>query len=496
MNSPLDLINWSALFPEFLVLSCLLILCCFEIIFQKSSKLLILVTSCSFLIGSLVFLAIDWVKFVSEKTSIFCFFNSFQVDSLTISFRFFIVLSALLSLLFSFDYIQYSTKLIIEYTILILTASLGGMLLSGANNLVLVFVGLETLSLSSYLLTAYTKLDNRSNEAALKYFTLGAVSSTILLYGFSLIYGLSNGALQLDKIQQNLLLNGEQDIFLKIPLILLLIGIGFKLSAAPFHQWAPDVYEGAPTPVITFLSVGSKAGVICSAIRIFNMIFISQIQDWQNLFEILAVLSLIIGNFSALSQQNFKRLLAYSSIGQIGFLLIGFVIGNKTGYVSLIFYLFVYLLTNSGVLACVILYSLKTGKDTIKDYSALINSNPIFVFCLSVGLLSLAGLPPFSGFFSKLYIFLIGWQSGHYLLVVIALLTSLISVFYYLKIIKIMILPSITSSPKVELFSFSNFSTFGIGIIFCTLGSLFLGFFGQTFISFAEQTVLGTSYII
>lgn len=519
MNLTINSINGFYLIPEGLILTCLLILCLFEILSIQISKLSILLVCSIFLLTSIGVLIFDWVELVNTKESAFSFFNSFQTDSLTISFRLIIVLSSFLVLLFAFDYIEYSTQLVIEFNLLILTATLGSMLLSGANNLVMVFIGLETLSLPSYLLTAYTKLDNRSNEAGLKYFSLGAISSSILLYSFSLIYGFSNGSIEFQDIHKNFLASTSTEVnplIFNIPIIFLLVGIGFKLSAAPFHQWSPDVYEGSPTPVGAFLSIGSKAGVVCFAIRIFNILFGEDFLDWKTLFEFLAILSLIIGNFGALSQQSFKRLLAYSSIGQIGFLLVGFVLGTETGYISLIFYLFIYLFSNFGVFACVILYSLKTGKESIQDYRSLAPKDPIFCFCLSVCLLSLAGLPPLAGFFSKLYVFLLGWQSGHYLLVAVALLTSLVSIFYYLRIVKIMILPegqvsyplftgesrqslsfkqSLQTNSSFNLFSSSNFSTFGIGVLVCTFATLFFGLFGQTFLNLAQQTVESTSYI-
>ena len=497
MTSSLNLINWVYLLPETLVLTNLLILCIFEIIFPKVTKIITLSLCLICLLGSLFYLTFEWVQISEANSPIFSFFESFETDPVTIIFRILIILSTLFSILFSFDYIQSSTKLVNEFLILILTACLGSMLLSGANNLVLVFIGLETLSLSSYLLTAYTKLDIRSNEAALKFFSLGGVSSSILLYGFSLLYGLSKGHLNFYKINEVFLtIPDEQKLAFTIPIIFLLIGIGFKLSLVPFHQWTPDVYEGAPTPVVAFLSIGSKAGVLCFTIRVLNLLFGSQVIFWKNLIEIFAILSLIIGNFSALSQRSFKRFLAYSSIGQIGFLLIGLVVGTEDGYSSLIFYLLVYLFTNFGVFACIILYSLKTGKDKIQDYSGLATTNPLFAFCLSLCLLSLAGLPPLAGFFSKLYIFLLGWESHHYILTITALLTSLISVFYYLRIIKIMIIPeSPTILPKLSLLSYDNLSTFGIGLFICTLGSLGFGFFGQTFLSLAEKSISLTYYL-
>jgi len=305
---------------------------------------------------------------------------------------------------------------------------------------VMIFISLETLSISSYLLTGYTKRDPRSNEAALKYLLIGASSTAVFLYGVSLLYGLSGGETQLDKIASGITHNNiSHSLGLVIALVFVIAGIGFKISAAPFHQWTPDVYEGAPTPVIAFLSVGSKAAGFALAIRLLTTVFPMAIAEWQFVFTALAVLSMILGNVVALAQTSMKRMLAYSSIAQAGFIMIGFIANTQAGYASMIFYLLVYLFMNLCGFTCIILFSLRTGTDQISDYSGLYQKDPLLTLGLSISLLSLGGIPPLAGFFGKIYLFWAGWQAGLYGLVLLGLITSVVSIYYYIRVVKMMV---------------------------------------------------------
>lgn len=216
-------------------------------------------------------------------------------------------------------------------------------------------------------------------------------------------------------------------------------GIAFKISAVPFHQWTPDVYEGSPTPVVAFLSVGSKAAGFAIAVRLLVTVFAPLEQQWHFIFTALAILSMVLGNVVALAQTSMKRMLAYSSIGQAGFIMIGLVAGTEAGYSSVIFYLFLYLFMNLGAFACVILFSLRTGTDKISDYAGLYQKDPLLTLGLSLCLLSLGGIPPLAGFFGKIYIFWAGWQAGLYSLVFIGLITSVISIYYYIRVVKMMV---------------------------------------------------------
>jgi len=368
------------------------------------------------------------------------FLGAFNGDDLSIVFRGIIALSAAVTIPMCIRYIERSGTALAEFLAILLTATLGGMFLSGADELVTVFVSLETLSISSYLLTGYMKRDPRSNEAALKYLLIGAASAAIFLYGMSLLYGLSGGETSLALIASRISAdNAEAPIGLIIALVFVIAGIAFKVAAVPFHQWTPDVYEGSPTPVVAFLSVGSKTAGFALAIRLLLTAFPMVAEQWRFVFAALAILSMILGNVVALAQTSMKRLLAYSSIGQAGIVMIGFIVGTDAGYSSLIFYLFIYLFMNLGAFTCVILFSLRTGTDQISAYSGLYQKDPLLTLCLSLCLLSLGGIPPLAGFFGKIYIFWAGWQAGAYTLVLVGLITSVISIYYYIRVVKMMV---------------------------------------------------------
>jgi NAD(P)H-quinone oxidoreductase subunit 2 len=368
------------------------------------------------------------------------FLGAFNADAMSIVFRGIVVLSAVGTILMSIRYVDQSGTALAEFITILLTACLGGMLLSGADELVMVFVALETLSISSYLLTGYTKRDPRSNEAALKYLLIGASSSAIFLYGSSLLYGLSGGETRLSAIATQIAAAGlSQSIGLVIALVFAIAGVAFKMGAVPFHQWTPDVYEGSPTPVVAFLSVGSKAAGFALAIRLLVTAFPMVIGEWHFVMTALAILSMVLGNVVALAQTSMKRLLAYSSIGQAGFIMIGLVVGTNAGYASMMFYLIAYLMMNLGAFTCVILFSLRTGTDQISEYSGLYQKDPLLTLALSICLLSLGGIPPLVGFFGKLYLFWAGWQAGAYGLVLLGLVTSVISIYYYIRVVKMMV---------------------------------------------------------
>ncbi len=368
------------------------------------------------------------------------FLGAFNADAMSIVFRSIIALSAAGTVLMAIRYVDQSGTPVAEFTAILLTATLGGMLLSGADELVMIFVALETLSISSYLLTGYTKRDPRSNEAALKYLLIGASSSAIFLYGSSLLYGLSGGETRLSAIATQISQAGlDQSIGLVIALVFAIAGVAFKMGAVPFHQWTPDVYEGSPTPIVAFLSVGSKAAGFALAIRLLTTAFPMVVEEWRFVMTALAILSMILGNVVALAQTSMKRLLAYSSIGQAGFIMIGLVVGTNAGYSSMMFYLIAYLMMNLGAFTCVILFSLRTGTDQISEYSGLYQKDPLLTLALSICLLSLGGIPPLVGFFGKLYLFWAGWQAGAYGLVLLGLVTSVISIYYYIRVVKMMV---------------------------------------------------------
>jgi NAD(P)H-quinone oxidoreductase subunit 2 len=428
-------LNAGAILPEGIVIVTLLVVLVGDLIFGRTAARNLSYIAVGGLFLSIAALTLQW-----ENPHPISFIGAFTSDPLSVVFRGIVAMAAAVTILMSISYIEQTGTALAEFVTILLTATLGGMLLSGATELVTIFVSLETLSISSYLMTGYMKRDPRSNEAALKYLLIGASSSAVFLYGVSLLYGLSGGETTLDAIAAGMTKsNGNLSLGLIVSLVFVIAGVAFKISAVPFHQWTPDVYEGSPTPVVAFLSVGSKAAGFALAIRLLVTAFPLVSGEWHFIFTALAVLSLVLGNIVALAQTSMKRMLAYSSIAQAGFVMIGMIIGTETGYASMVFYLFVYLFMNLGGFACVILFSLRTGSDRISDYAGLYQKDPFLTLALSICLLSLGGIPPLAGFFGKIYIFWAGWKAGAYGLVLLALVASVVSIYYYIRVIKMMV---------------------------------------------------------
>jgi NAD(P)H-quinone oxidoreductase subunit 2 len=434
-NNLVTQLNAGAILPEGIVIITLLSVLVGDLIFGRIAARNLSYIAVGGLLLAIAALTLQW-----DNPNPTAFIGAYSSDPLSIVFRAIIALSAAVTILMSISYVEQTGTALAEFVTILLTATLGGMLLSGATELVTIFVSLETLSISSYLMTGYMKRDPRSNEAALKYLLIGASSSAVFLYGISLLYGLSGGETTLSAISAGIAsANGNLSLGLIVSLVFVIAGIAFKISAVPFHQWTPDVYEGSPTPVVAFLSVGSKAAGFALAIRLLVTAFPQVIEEWHFVFTALAVLSMVLGNIVALAQTSMKRMLAYSSIAQAGFVMIGMVIGTETGYASMVFYLFVYLFMNLGAFACVILFALRTGTDRISDYAGLYQKDPFLTLALSICLLSLGGIPPLAGFFGKIYIFWAGWKAGAYGLVLLALVTSVVSIYYYLRVVKMMV---------------------------------------------------------
>ncbi len=381
--------------------------------------------------AALVLLALQWNG--SLETS---FLGSFLADNLAVAFRSVVAASTLITLLLSWRYVERSGTPLGEYAAILLAATLGAMFLCGSTDLVSIFISLETLSVASYLLSGYMKRDARSSEAALKYLLVGSAAAAVFLYGASLLYGLSGGT---DLASIALALRTAASPITALSLVFVLATVAFKIAAVPFHQWTPDVYEGSPTPVVAFLSVGSKAAGFALALRILVGCFEHFDSQWKFLFTVLAVLSMVLGNVVALAQTSMKRMLAYSSIGQAGFVMIGLVCGTEDGFAAMVLYMAAYLFMNLGAFACIILFSLRTGSDRIADYAGLYQKDPLITLGLSLCLLSLGGIPPMLGFFAKIYLFFAGWANHQYLLVVVGLVTSVVSIYYYISVIKMMV---------------------------------------------------------
>nr|YP_008080539.1 NADH dehydrogenase subunit 2 [Pharus latifolius]YP_008080554.1 NADH dehydrogenase subunit 2 [Pharus latifolius]AEI29126.1 NADH dehydrogenase subunit 2 [Pharus latifolius]AEI29141.1 NADH dehydrogenase subunit 2 [Pharus latifolius] len=429
------LFHGSFIFPECILIFGLILLLMIDLTSDQKDRPWFYFISSTSLVISITALLFRW-----REEPIISFSGNFQTNNFNEIFQFLILLCSTLCIPLSVEYIECTEMAITEFLLFVLTATLGGMFLCGANDLITIFVAPECFSLCSYLLSGYTKRDLRSNEATMKYLLMGGASSSILVHGFSWLYGSSGGEIELQEIV-NGLINTQMynSPGISIALISITVGLGFKLSPAPFHQWTPDVYEGSPTPVVAFLSVTSKVAASASATRILDIPFYFSSNEWHLLLEILAILSMILGNLLAITQTSMKRMLPYSSIGQIGYVIIGIIVGDSNdGYASMITYMLFYISMNLGTFACIVLFGLRTGTDNIRDYAGLYTKDPFLALSLALCLLSLGGLPPLAGFFGKLYLFWCGWQAGLYFLVSIGLLTSVLSIYYYLKIIKLL----------------------------------------------------------
>nr|YP_009333725.1 NADH dehydrogenase subunit 2 [Murraya koenigii]AOZ20679.1 NADH dehydrogenase subunit 2 [Murraya koenigii]BEV77043.1 NADH dehydrogenase subunit B [Murraya koenigii]BEV77063.1 NADH dehydrogenase subunit B [Murraya koenigii] len=484
------LFDGSFIFPEcILIFGLILLLMIDSTSDQKDIPWLYFISSTS-LVMSITALLFRW-----REEPMISFSGNFQTNNFNEIFQFLILLCSTLCIPLSVEYIECTEMAITEFLLFVLTATLGGMFLCGANDLITIFVAPECFSLCSYLLSGYTKKDVRSNEATMKYLLMGGASSSILVHGFSWLYGSSGGEIELQEIV-NGLINTQMynSPGISIALIFITVGIGFKLSLAPSHQWTPDVYEGSPTPVVAFLSVTSKVAASASATRIFDIPFYFSSNEWHLLLEILAILSMILGNLIAITQTSMKRMLAYSSIGQIGYVIIGIIVGDSNGgYASMITYMLFYISMNLGTFACIVLFGLRTGTDNIRDYAGLYTKDPFLALSLALCLLSLGGLPPLAGFFGKLHLFWCGWQAGLYFLVSIGLLTSVVSIYYYLKIIKLLmtgrkqeITPHVRNYRGSPLRSNNSIE---LSMVVCVIASTILGISMNPIIAIAQDTL-------
>ena len=373
------------------------------------------------------------------------FFNMLTVDQYAIFFKLLFLLIGAVMLLVSYDYVNKYVRSSGEFYALLLLSITGMMFMASTTELISIYISLELTSIPLYLMAGLLRGDDRSSEAAVKYVLLGAMSSAILLYGIALLYGLT-GTTDLHGIAQATLKSGFADgnILLLLADIFVLAGFGFKISAVPFHTWAPDIYEGAPTPATAFFSVGSKAAGFAALIRVFidGNLGPSNGQTIVILISVIAILTMTLGNLVAIVQSNIKRMMAYSSIGQAGYILVGFAASvgshNTAGTGSALFFLFVYVLTNLGAFAGIVALSHALGTDNIRNFNGLRARNAWLAVGTSICLLSLAGVPPMAGFIAKVFLFAAAWQQGLTWLVVIAVLNSLISMGYYGYLVYIM----------------------------------------------------------
>ena len=411
------------LFLSFSIMSILMI----GVFVKKSFKLVNFLT-----IAALIFTIALVLNQHNETIKIFK--DSYIIDNFSTLMKTITLLFCILILFSSKEYVKINNIDKIEYPIIILTSVLGMILMISSYDLIIFYLGLELQSLSLYILASFKRENERSTEAGLKYFVLSALATGLLLYGSSLIYGFT-GSTNFEIISQNLDINNIGAVF---GIVFIIIGLAFKVSAVPFHMWTPDVYEGAPTSVTSFFAIVPKIAAIAVFIRFMYVPFLNVIEQWQTIIIFISIASMILGATAALGQKNIKRLMAYSSIGHMGYALAGLAPGTNDGIQSTIIYLIIYLVMNLGAFGCIFMMNRENiFCENINDLSGMSKNHPILALSFLIILFSLAGIPPLAGFFAKFYIFMAVIKSEMYILAILGLLTTVISAFYYLRIIKI-----------------------------------------------------------
>jgi len=467
--------------PE-LVLSGFAILILLMSVFARSGRRGVL--GYTALVGVVVaFISLYWG--IGEETSAFS--GMVRIDSFSLFFKALMTVIAFLTVLASLDYAKREGIGFGEYYVLVLFATVGMMLMASGVNLLIIFLGLEVMSISIYVLAGIMRDDPRSVEAAFKYFLLGAFASAFLLYGIALTYA-STGALDLGEIAVVLT---EQQWIRGLPILitglaLLMVGFGFKIALVPFHMWTPDVYEGAPTSVTAFMATGVKAAGFAAFVRVFFYALPALQPYWTEIMWVLAVATMTVGNIIALSQTNIKRMLAYSSIAHAGYILVAFVAGNDLGRSSILFYLLAYCFMNIGAFTVVILLGKKGKENTlISDYAGVGYHHPLVAVAMAIFMFSLAGVPPTAGFMAKFYVFSAAVKANYYWLAVIGVLNSAVAAYYYLRVLIYMYFRE--PEKKLAIGGFAPAAV--LAVIISVWGVLHLGILPSTFLAWAQRSI-------
>ena len=419
--------NFNLILPEIFLALSIFVTLLIGVFFKNSYSL---VTNLTYAI--IVSLLLIIFNSFNESGNLFS--NSFISNSFINFFKILILLGTLFVMLITQNFIKETKINYFEYPLLLLFSVLGMFFMISSNDLMSFYLGLELQSLALYILAAIDKDNLKSNESGLKYFVLSALSSGLLLYGCSLLYGFT-GTTNFEEINLKMEIENTGAIF---AMVFILVGLAFKVSAVPFHMWTPDVYQGSPTSVTSFFAVVPKVAGMAILIRFVQIPFEQLIDQWKNILVFMALASMILGAVAAIGQTNIKRLIAYSSIGHIGYALAGISTGTITGYNSSIAYISIYVIMNLGVFGCIFLMK-KDGKycEDIKDLAGISKQNPLLAISFLIIMFSLAGIPPLAGFFAKFYVFMSVIENGMYTLAIVGLLSTIISAFYYLRIIKI-----------------------------------------------------------
>lgn len=474
-----DTINIVGSVPEIVVIASACLLLMVDLFLGKGKERAIAYIS---LIVVLIAVGETWRL---SSNTLYLFNRMFAVDSFATFFKMVFYLATFLTILLSINYIRVEGVGCAEYYILLLFALSGMMIMASAVDLLTIYVGLELMALPVYVLTGFLRQDLRSNEAAMKYVVLGAFSSGILLYGISLVYGMT-GTTQLFDIAR--VLNGEEalDPALLLAIILLIVGLGFKLAVVPFHMWAPDAYEGAPTSITAFMSVGPKVAAFAVALRVFLDALGPVATSWVEIIATLSVVTMALGSIVALVQTNIKRMLAYSSISHAGYALLGFVAGGPEGIASVILYMLIYAFMNMGIFGVIV--AMRKGDmvgEDIEDYTGLAKVDKGMALLMLVFLFSLAGIPPTAGFVGKFYIFMALVHKGFITLAVIAVVMTVVAAYFYIRIVMLMYMKE-----PVREFDLAYTPNISLALAIALFGTILLGILPAWFIDMAQRAVL------
>jgi NADH-quinone oxidoreductase subunit N len=389
-------------------------------------------------LGVGVFVVAGVLVFAGPADTAMAFGNQFIVDDFAVFAKILLISGAALSLILAVPYNLREGIDQFEYPILIVFAVLGMMMMVSANDLISLYLGIELQSLALYVVAAIRRDTLRSSEAGLKYFVLGALSSGILLYGMSLVYGFA-GTTNFEVLANIFVADENASIGVIVGIVFIAAGLAFKVSAVPFHMWTPDVYEGAPTPVTAFFAVAPKIAAMALFVRVMLEPFGDLVLEWQQVIWFVSLASMVLGSFAAIAQTNIKRLMAYSSIGHMGFVLVGLAAGNEQGVEGILVYLTIYLFMTIGTFGCILAMK-RAGRmvEDIDSLAGLSKTNPLMALALAIFMFSMAGIPPLGGFFAKFFVFKAAIDAELYVLAVAGLLTSVVGAFYYLRIVKLM----------------------------------------------------------
>ncbi len=422
------MMNLDLIFPEIFLSLSIMFLLMLGVFKKNSARLVYNLSTITLVI--LLFLVINFIS-INEN---FIFNESYKVDALSTFMKSLTVTVAIFVMISSYNYLKSLNILKIEYPILILSSILGMMIMISSNDLIVFYLGLELQSLALYVLASFNRDNILSSESGLKYFVLSALSSGLLLYGCSLVYGFSGST------NFNFILNSPSNIENGVifGLVFIIVGLAFKISAVPFHMWAPDVYQGSPTSVTLFFAALPKVAALTVFIRFLYTPFLNLIDQWQTILVFISIASMVFGAVAAIGQSNLKRLIAYSSIGHMGYALAGLASGSNQGIQSSVTYMSIYLVMTLAFFSCLLMLRKKEiFYEKIDDLSGLSINHPILSICLLIVLFSLAGIPPLAGFFAKFYVFMAVIEQSMYFLAIVGLLSTVIAAFYYLRLIKI-----------------------------------------------------------